>query len=223
MTGDLLGTARHRLRPPAAGLPDEELLRLAKAGDDGALAELLHRYRAFARLKARSYFLVGADHEDIVQEGMIGLYKAIRDYDPGHGVRFRGFAELCVTRQILSAVKSSTRHKHAPLNGYVSFHRPALVDDDGERSVGELLGDRAVSDPADLVISAERIRDLQRHVDAALSDLEVEVLRMHVEGLSYQEIAEVLQRHVKAVDNALQRVKRKIGSHLRERELAEAG
>ncbi len=210
-------------RADRADRADEELVLAAKAGDDGALSELLTKYRAFARVKARSYFLVGADREDIVQEGMIGLYKAIRDFNGEMDTSFRAFAELCVTRQIITAIKTATRQKHGPLNNYVSFSRPVSTDEDGERVLGDVLPTVAVSDPADLVISAERIRALQAHFDEVLSDLETEVLRLYVEGKSYQEIAERLQRHVKSIDNALQRIKRKLECHLRERAAADAG
>jgi RNA polymerase sporulation-specific sigma factor len=201
---------------------DDELVRAARDGDDRALCTLLEKYRGFARSKARSYFLVGADREDIVQEGMIGLYKAIRDYNPDLQTSFRAFAELCITRQIITAIKTATRQKHGPLNNYVSFSRPVLTDDEGERCLGDMLPVVSVSDPADLVISAERIRALQQHFDDVLSDLEAEVLRLYVDGKSYQEIAEVLQRHVKSIDNALQRIKRKLDMHLKEREVADA-
>jgi RNA polymerase sporulation-specific sigma factor len=201
---------------------DDELVGAARGGDDRALVALLDKYRGFARSKARSYFLVGADREDIVQEGMIGLYKAIRDYNPDLQTSFRAFAELCITRQIITAIKTATRQKHGPLNNYVSFSRPVLTDDEGERCLGDMLPTIAVSDPADLVISAERIRALQDHFDAVLSDLEAEVLRLYVDGKSYQEIAEVLKRHVKSIDNALQRIKRKLDTHLKEREVADA-
>lgn len=207
----------------AADRTDEQLVLAARSGDDTALCTLLGKYRAFARVKARSYFLVGADREDIVQEGMIGLYKAVRDFNGERETSFRAFAELCVTRQIITAIKTATRQKHGPLNNYVSFSRPVGVDDDGERVLGDLLPTVAISDPADLVISAERIRALQAHFDEVLSDLETEVLRLYVEGKSYQEIAERLQRHVKSIDNALQRIKRKLEGHLRERAVADAG
>jgi RNA polymerase sporulation-specific sigma factor len=202
---------------------DEDLVHAARAGDDAALSRLLTKYRAFARVKARSYFLVGADREDIVQEGMIGLYKAIRDFNSEMETSFRAFAELCVTRQIITAIKTATRQKHGPLNNYVSFSRPVGNDDDGERVLADVLPTTAISDPADLVISAERIRALQAHFDEVLSDLETEVLRLYVEGKSYQEIAERLQRHVKSIDNALQRIKRKLEGHLRARAVADAG
>jgi RNA polymerase sporulation-specific sigma factor len=226
--GQTVRSARLRAVAAAAPLPrsvdaDDELLTLARSGDDRALAELLGKYRGYARSKASAYFLVGADREDIVQEGMIGLYKAIRDYNPALQTTFRAFAELCITRQIITAIKTATRQKHGPLNNYVSFSRPVLSDDEGERCLGDLLPTLAVCDPADLVISAERIRALQDHFDAVLSDLEAEVLRLYVDGKSYQEIAEVLKRHVKSIDNALQRVKRKLDTHLKERAIADAG
>lgn len=202
---------------------DEQLVLAARAGDDAALSRLLTKYRAFARVKARSYFLVGADREDIIQEGMIGLYKAVRDFNPDMDSTFRAFAELCVTRQIITAIKTATRQKHGPLNNYVSFSRPVSVDDEGERVLADVLPAVVASDPADLVISAERIRALQAHFDEVLSELETEVLRLYVEGKSYSEIAERLQRQVKSIDNALQRIKRKLECHLRARALADAG
>ena len=214
--------ARERWRN-ADGKTDDDLVMEARAGDEAALCELLNKYRAFARVKARSYFLVGADREDIVQEGMIGLYKAIRDFNPELQTSFRAFAELCVTRQIITAIKTATRQKHGPLNNYVSFERPVGSDDDGERVLGDVLPTVAITDPADLVISAERIRALQTHFDEVLSDLETEVLRLYVEGKSYQEIAERLERHVKSIDNALQRIKRKLEGHLQARAVADAG
>ena len=207
----------------AEGRTDEELAVDARRGDQAVLSELLTTYRSFARARARPYFLAGADREDIVQEGMIGLYKAIRDFDPARGTSFRSFADVCVTRQILTAVKAATRRKHGPLNDYVSFTRPAGSEDGGgARDLADVLPTGFASDPADLVISAERVRALQEHVDGALSDLETEVLRLHVEGRSYQEIASRLERHVKTVDNALQRIKKKLEEHLRERAAAEA-
>lgn len=211
-----------------AGLPmaertDDELIVAVRAGNDVALASLLTRYRAFARAKARSYFLVGADRDDIVQEGMIGLYKAVRDFNPALQTSFRAFAELCVTRQIITAIKTATRQKHGPLNTAVSLARPLGADDDGERVLADMLPAPVAQDPAELVISAERIRCLQRHLDEVLSDLEVEVLRLYVGGKSYAEIALLLQRHVKSIDNALQRIKRKLDGHLQARALADAG
>jgi RNA polymerase sporulation-specific sigma factor len=210
------------VKGPLGEVTDEELVARARTGDDQSLGRLLTKYRGFARAKARSYFLVGADREDVVQEGMIGLYKAVRDFNPALQTSFHAFAEMCITRQIITAIKTATRQKHGPLNSYVSLSRPMIADDDGERCLGDVLPARAC-DPADLVVSAERIRALQMHVDAALSDLEAEVLRLYVDGKSYQEIANLLQRHVKSIDNALQRIKRKLDDHLRGREAAEAG
>ncbi len=202
---------------------DDDLVRDVRAGDDAALARLLGKYRTFARIKARSYFLVGADREDVIQEGMIGLFKAVRDFDLERETSFRAFAELCITRQIITAIKTATRQKHGPLNTDVSFSRPVGSDEAGEQILADVLPTVAISDPAELVISAERIRALQAHVDEVLSELETEVLRLYVEGKSYQEIAERLQRHVKSIDNALQRIKRKLEGHLEARAVADAG
>ncbi len=202
---------------------DDDLVAAARAGDERAIECLLLKYRSYARAKARSYFIVGADAEDIIQEGMIGLYKAIRDYDPAAKSSFRAFAELCITRQVITAIKAATRHKHGPLNNYVSLSRPVSSEDDGERCLADVLTVSGGGDPVDQVISADRIRALQAHFDQALSDLEVEVLRLYVDGKSYQEIAAVLSRHVKSIDNALQRIKRKLDEHLRTRAVAEAG
>ena len=195
---------------------DEDLVELTREGDDQALAELLDRYRRFARAKARSYFLVGADREDIVQEGMIGLYKAVRDYQPVHQASFRSFAELCITRQILTAIKTATRQKHVPLNTYVSFDRPH--DEDSDRTVGDSLAVEHGNDPLRILIAIDEVDQLRGVLDQVLSGLESDVLQLYVEGRSYQEIAVVLGRHVKSVDNALQRIKRKLEAHLRRRQ-----
>jgi RNA polymerase sporulation-specific sigma factor len=214
--------SRHVTVAPRVEDEDDRLVAFARAGDDRALTELLTKYRGFARAKARSYFLVGADHEDIVQEGMIGLYKAVRDFNPDLGSTFRAFAELCITRQIITAIKTATRQKHGPLNTYISLSRPVVGDEDGDRTLSDVLPMTQICDPAELVISAERIRALQVHFDEVLSDLEAEVLRLYVDGKSYLEIADVLDRHVKSIDNALQRIKRKLDGHLRAREIADA-
>ncbi len=187
---------------------DDVLVERYRAGDQRALTELLHRYRGFARAKARSYFLVGGDREDVVQEGMIGLYKAIRDYSSGSGASFASFAELCITRQVLTAIKTATRHKHAPLNSYVSFDRPS--DDDPDRTVGESLVVEEGADPLELLVESDEMRRLQAAFDEVLSSLEVDVLQLYVDGRSYQEIAALLGRRVKSIDNALQRIKRKL-------------
>ena len=189
-------------------LPDEELVTLFHEGDLDALDLLLARYRGFSRAKARGYFLAGGDTDDLEQEALIGLFKAIRDFRPGHA-SFRVFAELCITRQLMTAIKSACRQKHQPLNRYVPLWGLGMVDDPSERQVEELF-DQRVPDPADEVVSLEGQAALRAALAALLSGLEVEVLRLHLDGCSYQEISDRLGRHVKAVDNALQRVKRKL-------------
>jgi RNA polymerase sporulation-specific sigma factor len=205
----------------SCGCSETELLLRARAGNEDAVTDLLDRYRELARSKTRSYFLLGADRDDVVQEGMIGLYKAIRDYDETRGVPFRSFAEMCVTRQVVTAVRSGTRLKHAPLNSSVSLDQPVEVGS-ASASLGDLLPAARSSDPAATVVSAEEMRALQRHFEEVLSDLEQQVLRHHMEGKSYDEIAALLQRHVKAIDNALQRIKRKIQGHLESRDTGQA-
>lgn len=202
-------------------VPDEDLVTRAWTGDDEALETLLGRYRNFVRIKARSYFLVGADREDVVQEGMIGLYKAIRDYDASKLASFRGFAELCVTRQIITAIKTATRQKHAPLNSYVSLHLPAYNDDEPDHEIIENFVSDA-EDPADSVVSSAELAVLEQYFGEILSDLEADVLQRYVEGQSYSEIAEQLNRHVKSIDNALQRIKRKLDLYMETRRLEEA-
>ena len=194
---------------------DEELVDRARHGDDDAIGALLERYRHYARAKSRSYFLAGADKEDIVQEGMIGLYKAIRDFDPDHDIAFRAFAELCITRQIITAIKTATRQKHMPLNSYVSLNKVSSVNgDDDERAFTESLPTSHVTDPAELVISAEEVENIRSTMGRALSELETDVLELYMDGKSYQEIADIMGRHVKSIDNALQRIKRKLEHHM---------
>lgn len=190
------------------------LVKAARCGDQSASCELVRRYRGLIRCKARSYFLAGADRDDIMQEGLIGLFKAIRDYDPSRQASFHSFAELCVTRQIITAVKSSTRRKHSPLNGYVSLSRPAAADEDGERLLSDIIAAREVCDPAEIVIGAWETNFIRSAIVQALSGFETEVLRLYTEGKSYQEIADRLNRHTKAVDNALQRIKRKMETQI---------
>jgi RNA polymerase sporulation-specific sigma factor len=208
-------------RAPVADLADDELVARFHDGDTEALAVLLERYRRFARAKARGYFLIGADSDDIEQEGMIGLYKAARDFRPDRQASFRAFAELCITRQVITAVKTATRQKHQPLNQYVSISGVRGSDDPGERSVEELLHDHYETDPADAVVSLERMDAMRQSMADMLSGLEVDVLRLYVEGKSYQEIGNHLGRHVKSIDNALQRIKRKLDTHLQERDAQE--
>lgn len=198
---------------PLSDQADEELVRRFHQGDVAALDALLDRHRRLARAKARGYFLAGGDIDDLEQEGMIGLFKAIRDFRHDRQASFRSFAELCVTRQIISAIKAACRHKHRPLNRYVSLWGIRLVDDPSERLVEEML-DQQVPDPADEVVSLEGQAAMRVALAGLLSALEVEVLRMHLDGCSYQEIGARLDRGPKAVDNALQRVKRKLEAHL---------
>jgi RNA polymerase sporulation-specific sigma factor len=201
---------------------DESLVELAHSGDDGAIDVLLTRYRHYARAKARSYFLAGADKEDIVQEGMIGLYKAIRDFEPEHNTAFRAFAELCITRQIITAIKTATRQKHQPLNSYVSLNRPVAGAEDDDRSLADSIETGDVADPAELVISAEEVRTIKAQMGEVLSPFEVEVLEYYIDGRSYQQIADMLGRHVKSIDNALQRIKRKLERHIARRKAMHA-
>jgi RNA polymerase sporulation-specific sigma factor len=200
--------------------PDDELALLAQAGDARAQQALLERYRRFVRNKARSYFFAGGDADDVEQEGLIGLYKAIRDYRVDQPASFHSFAELCITRQIISAIKTATRQKHQPLNLSVSISG-ATGDDAGERNLEELLDDHHVADPADSVISAERMVTMRVAMAELLSSLEVDVLRLHVAGRSYREISDQLGRHTKSIDNALQRIKRKLDQHLTDEAQAE--
>jgi RNA polymerase sporulation-specific sigma factor len=196
----------------SSDLPDEVLVRLFHEGDLESLDLLLARYRRFARAKARGYFLAGGDADDIEQEAMIGLFKAIRDFRHGQS-SFRAFAELCVTRQIMTAIKGACRQKHQPLNRYVSLWGLRVIDDPSERLVEELF-DQRMPDPADEVVSLEGQADMRAALATMLSGLEVDVLRLHLDGCSYQEISDRLGRHTKAVDNALQRIKRKLEAHL---------
>ena len=198
-----------------AQLQDEDVVKLAQEDDGEALSYLLDKYKNFVRTKARSYFLIGADHEDIVQEGMIGLFKAIRDYNPDKLTTFRAFAELCVKRQIITAIKGATRQKHYALNSYVSLNKP-LYDEDSDRTLLDVLEGR-VTNPEDLYISQEDLNHIETQITGMLSELEQQVLQCFLDGSSYQEIAESLGRHVKSIDNALQRIKRKLTKLLEEK------
>lgn len=195
---------------------DEEIVEDAKKGDVEALEYLICKYKNFVRAKARAYFLIGADQEDIVQEGMIGLYKAIRDYKQDKLSSFRAFAELCVTRQIITAIKTATRQKHIPLNSYISLNKP-IYDEESDRTLMDVISGAKVSDPEELIISREEFMNIENKINELLSDLEQEVLISYLQGKSYQEIAVDLDKHVKSIDNALQRVKRKLERYLEER------
>ncbi len=190
-------------------LVDEEIIEYIHEGDDEALEYLIDKYKNFVRAKARSYFLIGADKEDIYQEGMIGLYKAIRDFKMDKLSSFRAFAELCITRQIITAIKTATRQKHVPLNSYVSLNKP-IYDEDSDRTLLDIISQTKIADPEELIISKEEFYHIEEKMGEILSSLEWKVLTSYLEGKSYQEIAEDLKRHVKSIDNALQRVKRKL-------------
>jgi len=198
-----------------AAMSDEEIVALAQNSDRAAVEYLLYKYKNFVRSKARSYFLIGADHEDIVQEGMIGLFKAVRDYQPDRLSSFRAFAELCITRQIITAIKTATRQKHVPLNSYVSLNKP-IYDEESDRTLMDVIVEGRAQNPEELIIGRENIVSIRDRVDQVLSDLEQDVLNAYLDGKSYQEIADKLGRHVKSIDNALQRVKRKLERFLSE-------
>ena len=188
---------------------DEDIALDAKNGDIKAQEYLINKYKNFVKAKAKSYFLVGADKEDIYQEGMIGLYKAIRDFKPDKLSSFKAFAELCVTRQIITAIKTATRQKHIPLNTYISLNKP-IYDEESDRTLLDILSTVKVCDPEELVISREEVVKIEKEIEQVLSELELEVLNSYLQGKSYQEIACDLDRHSKSIDNALQRVKRKL-------------
>jgi RNA polymerase sporulation-specific sigma factor len=204
--------------PSYQALHDEEVVEYARKGDSEALEYLINKYRHFVRAKARAYFLIGADREDIIQEGMIGLYKAIRDFRMDKLSSFRAFAELCITRQIITAIKTATRQKHIPLNSYVSLNKP-IYDEDSDRTLLDIISGSKITDPEELVISREEFDDIEEKIGELLSSLEWKVLMSYLDGKSYQEIAEDLDRHVKSIDNALQRVKRKLEKYLERREV----
>ena len=200
-------------------LADLQLVMRARNGDGKALDELMRRYQGFVRLKASSYFLAGGDSEDLIQEGLVGLYKAVRDFSPELS-SFRSFAELCVTRQIITAIKTATRFKHAPLNTYVSFsHTPAGQEPDGDCTLGDALPGPSVDDPSVCVISTEELQSLVFALGSGLSKLEADALKLYLEGESYEEMAERLGCDTKTIDNALQRVKRKVLSHQQSRQV----
>ncbi|MCC5804195.1 RNA polymerase sporulation sigma factor SigH [Rossellomorea vietnamensis] len=200
------------------GMDDEEIIEAVHQGHSEALDFLIRKYRNFVRAKARSYFLIGADKEDIVQEGMIGLYKAIRDYKEDKLTSFKAFAELCITRQIITAIKTATRQKHIPLNSYVSLDKP-IYDDESDRTLLDVISGAKVMDPEALIINREEFDNMEDKMAQLLSDLERKVLALYLDGQSYQEISEELNRHVKSIDNALQRVKRKLERYLEVREI----
>lgn len=188
---------------------DEKIVAQAKNGDNRAQEYLISKYENFVKAKAKSYFLIGADKEDIYQEGMIGLYKAIRDFNPEKSTSFKAFAEICVVRQIITAIKTATRQKHIPLNTYVSLNKP-IYEEESERTLLDVLAGMKITDPEELMISKEQMAYIEEKISKVLSGLELEVLTSYLDGKSYQEIASDLERHSKSIDNALQRVKRKL-------------
>ncbi|SDR15525.1 RNA polymerase, sigma 30 subunit, SigH [Virgibacillus subterraneus] len=190
-------------------LDDDSIILLVHQGNSQALDFLINKYINFVRAKARTYFIIGADKEDIIQEGMIGLYKAIRDYDGDKLSSFKAFAELCVTRQIITAIKTATRQKHIPLNSYVSLDKP-IYDEESDRTLLDVVAGSKAIDPQELLINREKFGDMEYRLSELLSELEKEVLRLYLDGQTYQEISVELKRHVKSIDNALQRVKRKL-------------
>lgn len=194
---------------------DEEIVTLVQSGDNVALDYLLFRYKNFVKAKARAYFLIGADREDIIQEGMIGFFKAVRDYRPDRAASFHVFAELCITRQIITAIKTATRLKHIPLNSYVSLNKP-VYDEDSERTLMDVVSAESACSPEELLLNREKRNYLEQKMNESLSELEWEVLSSYLQDRSYQEIAVDLRRQVKSVDNALQRIKRKMEKMMEE-------
>ena len=207
------------IRPEWDDMSDEDLIRITRGPEPDAhdaVDMLLERYKDLVRVKTRPYFLLGADRADLIQEGMIGLYKSIRDFKPEKLSSFRAFAELCITRQIITAIKTATRQKHIPLNSYVSLNKP-LYDEESDRTLLDVIMEGRISDPEELIINRENLGNIHNKISEVLSGLEQEVLQAYLDGKSYQEIADALGRHVKSIDNALQRVKRKLEKYLEEK------
>ena len=193
-----------------------EMVLKASNGDIIALEHIINKYKNFVKAKAKSYFLVGADKEDIIQEGMIGLYKAIRNFDGSKTNSFKCFAEICITRQILTAIKTATRQKHIPLNSYVSLNKP-IYDEESDRTLMDIIAASIITDPEELIISKEELKNIESKMNEILSKLELQVLELYLNGKSYQYIADIIGRDVKSIDNALQRVKRKMEKYLENR------
>jgi RNA polymerase sporulation-specific sigma factor len=221
VAGSISSSPLRVARPqPEVELDDHYLVALAKRGRSDAYDRIVRRYYGFVRLKASSYFLLGGDADDLLQEGLVVLYKAIRDYRSDRESSFRSFAELCITRQIITAVKTATRNKHTPLNQSVSFSQTPAADGESEPPLDELLPGPSAHDPVNQVISAEELHSLVACLSTALSELESSVLSLYLDGRSYEEMAGRLGCDTKTVDNALQRVKRKVGAHLQSRAVA---
>jgi RNA polymerase sporulation-specific sigma factor len=214
----LLKTEQSQTAQSFEEMTDEQLVELVHQGNTEALDFLINKYRVFVKAKARSYFLIGADKEDIVQEGMIGLYKAVRDFKEDKLTSFKAFAELCITRQIITAIKTATRQKHIPLNSYVSLDKP-IYDEESDRTLLDVITGAESENPEHLMINREEYSHLEEKISEILSELEQQVLSLYLDGQSYNEISEELNRHVKSIDNALQRVKRKLERHLENGEI----
>jgi RNA polymerase sporulation-specific sigma factor len=215
----IAGTAGSHQPHSQPELDDHYLVALAKEGRPDAYDAIVRRYRGFVRLKASSYFLLGGESDDLIQEGLLGLYKAVRDYRTDRESSFRNFAELCITRQIITAVKTATRNKHTPLNQYVSFSQSPTAIGDSDSTLDEVLPGPSASDPVNQVIATEELASLVSCLSGVLSELESRVLSLYLDGYSYEVIAQRLDCDTKTVDNALQRVKRKVGTHLASREV----
>lgn len=196
-------------------LPEAEVVELAKEDDSDALEYLLNKYKGMVRLRARSYYLIGADREDLIQEGMIGLYRAICDFDSSKQASFKSFADLCVTRQLITAIKAATRQKHRPLNSYVSLNKAAYDENDSDRTLLDTVaGDETTQNPEDIMIDREDLSETEARIQTLLSEFEQQVLDLYIAGKPYQEIAAILNRSAKSIDNALQRTKAKLEKHL---------
>jgi RNA polymerase sporulation-specific sigma factor len=212
-------SAQRRRTEAQPELEDEYLVALAKRGNAHAYDRIVRRYRGFVRLKASAYFMLGGESDDLIQEGQLGLFKAVRDFRSDRESSFRNFAELCITRQIITAVKTASRNKHSPLNQYVSFAQSPAAAGDSETTLEEILPGPAINDPVNQVIATEELSSLVACLSSVLSELESRVLSLYLDGHSYEVIGERLECDTKTVDNALQRVKRKVGMHLASREV----
>ena len=198
-----------------AEMTDDEVVKKAKSGDKRALEYILDKYKNFVKSRSRPYFLIGADREDIIQEGMIGLYKAIRDYDTEKFTNFRSFAEMCVTRQIITAIKTATRQKHMPLNSYISLSHP-VFDEESDKTLLDTISEHSCLDPEEIFINKENYNSIGEKISSLLSQKENDILTLYLQGRSYQEIAAELNITNKSIDNALQRVKRKLEKNIRD-------
>lgn len=197
---------------------DQELVEMIRDGHDFALDFLMNKYKALVERKAKSYYLIGAGKEDVIQEGMIGLFKAIRDYNPNREASFYSFADLCVTRQMISAVKASTRQKHIPLNSYISLNKPIFEEDSDKTDLLQVMPSNKIVDPEEVLIGQENLHTIEDELAKRLSKMENEILSLYVDGINYVEIAEMTNRPVKSVDNALQRIKKKVEQILKDQE-----